>query len=64
MSGAANADCHYGDHHWDGGVCSWCGKRLRCQCGCFITVEGIDAHLEKCRAIQAEMRLAAFQEQR
>lgn len=51
----ADADCHYGDHHWDGGVCSNCGKQLRCSCGQFVTVEGIDKHLrESCPVVARE----------
>ncbi len=52
----ANPDCHYGDHFWVGGVCSVCGKRLRCYCGRFVTVEGMDVHLEKCPQILRALR--------
>lgn len=45
-----SADCHYGDHQWNGsGVCSGCGKRLRCYCGAFVREDSIDKHLVNCR---------------
>ena len=47
-----NPDCHYGDHHWgrggDAGVCTRCGKQLRCACGQFIRADGFEAHFPKC----------------
>lgn len=46
------ADCHYGDHDWQGGgACAGCGERLRCYCGAFVRADGIDAHLAsgRCR---------------
>lgn len=55
----ADADCHYGDHHWDGGgICSNCGKRLRCYCGCFIREDGIERHLRESCRLAEEMREA------
>jgi hypothetical protein len=37
-----------GGHRWDGGVCVNCGERLRCgMCGCFVTIEGLDRHLNE-----------------
>jgi hypothetical protein len=49
-----NADCHGGDHQWNGtGVCSGCGKRLRCYCGAFVREDRISEHLKKCRLTEA-----------
>lgn len=48
----ADADCHYGDHFWNGGgVCLNCGRRLRCYCGAFVREDGIEKHLERCRLV-------------
>jgi hypothetical protein len=44
-----NPDCYYGDHYWNGGgTCSRCGMRLRCDCGQFVTEDGMDEHFEWC----------------
>ncbi len=52
-----NADCHYGDHQWHGsGICSGCGKRLRCYCGAFVREDGIEEHLKTCRLYAAELQ--------
>ena len=45
-----SADCHYGDHYWDGSsICSQCGKRLRCSCGCYVREDNLEKHMETCR---------------
>ena len=45
-----NPDCHFGDHTWrGGGVCVFCGTRLRCFCGQFVREDSIEDHLDSCR---------------
>lgn len=54
-------DFYYGEgcqtgHYWsdrgNGGICNFCGEKLRCDfCGAFMRVDGIDAHLAKCRVL-------------
>lgn len=39
-----NEGCLSG-HYWHGGLCSRCGEQLRCACGRFVTIEGLDKHL-------------------
>lgn len=48
-------ECHFNDHRWNGSICSDCGARLRCSCGCFIRAENIEAHMNsgKCRFINS-----------
>ena len=52
---ADNPDCYFGDHDWRGGACVACGKRLRCSCGQFLSVDNIDAHTLRCPWIQAHV---------
>lgn len=40
-----NEGCLSG-HYWRGGSCTRCGEQLRCACGRFVTIEGLDEHLE------------------
>ena len=50
----ADADCHYGDHFWDGSsACSNCGARLRCSCGAYVREDNMEAHVAKCRVVAA-----------
>ena len=46
----ADADCHYGDHHWaergNGATCTNCHERFRCACGRFMRIDQLDAHIE------------------
>lgn len=52
-----NADCHFGDHNWQGAFCSHCGEENFAQLGYYgararwakewgITVEEVDARWE------------------
>ncbi len=47
-----DADCHYGDHHWNGSsICSNCGARLRCICGAYVREDNFEAHESRCRVL-------------
>lgn len=57
MTLGIDPDCHYGDHTYHGGgICMRCYKPLRCSCGQFMREDGIDAHLERCPRIAAQLR--------
>ena len=49
-----NEGCLSG-HHWAGSSqCQWCGERLRCECGCYVRADNLDAHIPKCRVYSRE----------
>ena len=58
MKGLAysNAECYVEDHQWrsEGGVCVWCGARLRCACGAFAKEKDAwwEYHLPRCRYLR------------
>ena len=39
--------CHMEGHAWGhGGTCHRCGAQLRCLCGRFVRIDGIEAHID------------------
>lgn len=52
-----NPDCYFGDHAWRGtSQCVRCDARLRCHCGVFVREDNLDAHLERCPVVAAQMQ--------
>lgn len=51
LTGAAI--CQMEGHEWrNGGICIYCGERLRCLCGQFVRSDQLDQHVKNCPTIE------------
>lgn len=50
-----NADCHFGDHEWNGTSQCRCGARLRCMCGVYIREDNLNDHYKRCPWVEREL---------